>query len=70
MNGNDGRPSDRDGCGNGMNADMGEPHNDGRAPGRRRVHPGDAVTGPEGAALEALLSALPQPGADTGGEQR
>ncbi|MGC9539859.1 hypothetical protein [Streptomyces sp. UG1] len=50
---------------------MGEPHNDGKAPGRRRVHPGDAAaTGPEGAALEALLAALPDAGADYEGEQR
>ncbi|WP_051828668.1 hypothetical protein [Streptomyces bicolor] len=49
---------------------MREPHNDGSTPGRRRVHPGDAVTGPEGAALEALLAALPQAAAHTEDEQR
>ncbi|WP_217572471.1 hypothetical protein [Streptomyces sp. GbtcB7] len=49
---------------------MGERHSDGGALGRRRVHPGDAVSGPEGAALEALLAALPEAGAETEGEQR
>ncbi|WP_411152817.1 hypothetical protein [Streptomyces sp. A30] len=47
---------------------MGERHSDGGALGRRRVHPGDAVSGPEGAALQALLAALPEAGAE--GEQR
>ncbi|WP_192583585.1 hypothetical protein [Streptomyces albicerus] len=49
---------------------MGERHSDGGAPGRRRVHPRDAASGPEGAALEALLAALPEAGADPEGEQR
>ncbi|GHH29588.1 hypothetical protein [Streptomyces lanatus] len=49
---------------------MGEPHSDGSAPGRRRVHRSDAVSGPEGSALEALLAALPEAGADRKGEQQ
>jgi hypothetical protein len=53
-----------------MDAGMGEPHSDGGAPGRRCVHPGDAVSGLEGAALEALFAALPEASADSEGEQR
>ncbi|MGC9539864.1 hypothetical protein [Streptomyces sp. UG1] len=55
---------------NGTDAGMGDRHSDGGTPGRRRVHPGDAVPGVEGAALEALLAALPEAGADSEGEQR
>lgn len=70
MNANGSRPSDRDGYGNGMDAGMGEPHSNGSVPSRRRVPSGDAVSGLEGAALEALLAAMPEAGADTEGELR
>lgn len=70
MNDKGGRPPDRDGCGNGMDAGMGGRHSDSSAPGRRRVHPGDAVPGLESAALKALLAATPEAGADTEGERR
>ncbi|GEC10092.1 hypothetical protein SSP24_77470 [Streptomyces spinoverrucosus] len=55
---------------NGLDAGMGDRHSDGGTPGRRHVHPGVAVSGMEGAALEALLAALPEAGADSEGEQR
>lgn len=75
MNGNGGAPGDETGRRTGMDADMGERHSGGGAPGRRHVHPGGTVPAPgveaENAALEALLAAALRQGAvDAEGEQR
>lgn len=55
---------------NGMDAGMGDRHSDSGAPGHRRVHFGDVMSGPEGAALEALFAAMPEACVGPEGEQR
>lgn len=58
-----------------MDTDMGDRQSDGSAPGRRRVHPGGTLPGPEdgpgGPALESLLAGAMRAGVlDSDAEQR